>query len=133
MDIFSPLKSLIDLLTYKVFSIAAGTALAEAVDFFIYDTLKIFILLAGAVFFVSVIRTFLSPEKVKKILSHKNKYVGNILAALLGIVTPFCTCSAIPLFLGFLESGVPLGVTFSFLVSSPMINEVAPVCLCLNS
>ena len=69
------------------------------------------------------------PEKIKRILSHKNKYVGNILAAVFGIVTPFCTCSAIPLFLGFIDAGVPLGATFSFLVSSPMINEVALVML----
>ncbi|MCX6382980.1 MAG: permease [Actinobacteria bacterium] len=103
--------------------------LASAVNFFIYDTIKILILLTVIIFIVSLIRTFLSPEKIRGILSRRHKYVGNILAALLGIITPFCSCSAIPLFLGFMEAGVPLGTTFSFLVSSPMINEVALVLL----
>jgi hypothetical protein len=81
------------------------------------------------IFIVSLIRSFLPPEKIRYILSHKNKYTGNIVASLLGIITPFCSCSAIPLFLGFVQAGVPLGVTFSFLVASPMINEVALVLL----
>ncbi len=129
MDIFYPVKIFSDWLTYEIFLIPAKTLLAEAVNFFIFDTIKIFILLAVIIFLVSIIRSFLPQEKIKKILSHKHKYIGNILAALLGIITPFCTCSAIPLFLGFLEAGVPLGATFSFLVSSPMINEVALVLL----
>ena len=129
MDIFYPVKIFAEWLTYRVFSISSGTLLAEAVKFFIYDTIKIFILLAVIIFTVSIIRSFLPPEKIKKILSHKNKYAGNILAAAFGIITPFCTCSAIPLFLGFIDAGVPLGATFSFLVSSPMINEVALVML----
>lgn len=120
---------LADWLTLTVLNIHADSRLAEVVNFFIYDTIKIFILLAVIIFIVSIIRSFLPPEKIKKILSHKYQFVGNILAALLGIVTPFCTCSAIPLFLGFIEAGVPLGVTFSFLVASPMINEVALVLL----
>jgi uncharacterized membrane protein YraQ (UPF0718 family) len=129
MDIFYPIKVFADWLTYQVFSISPKTLLAEAVDFFIYDTIKIFILLAVIIFTVSVIRSFLPQEKIRKMLSHKHTYVGNILAAVFGIITPFCTCSAIPLFLGFIEAGVPLGATFSFLVSSPMINEVALVLL----
>ena len=129
MDIFYPIKIFAEWLTYKVFLISPGTLLAEAVNFFIYDTIKIFLLLAVIIFAVSIIRSFLPPEKIRKILSHRNKYIGNILAAVFGIITPFCTCSAIPLFLGFIEVGVPLGVTFSFLVSSPMINEVALVLL----
>lgn len=116
--------------TYQILGIAPDTLLAEAVDFFIYDTIKIFLLLVIIIFTVSIIRSFLPPEKIRDILSGgKKKYSGNILASLLGIVTPFCTCSAIPLFLGFLEAGVPLGTTFSFLVASPMINEVALVLL----
>jgi uncharacterized protein len=103
--------------------------LAEAVEFFIYDTIKIFILLSVIIFAVSVLRSYLPPEKVRAILSRKNKYLGNALAATLGIVTPFCSCSAVPLFLGFVQAGVPLGTTFSFLVASPMINEVALVLL----
>jgi uncharacterized protein len=123
------LKLFADWLTYQVLNIAPKTLLGEAVSFFIYDTIKIFLLLIVIIFFVSIIRSFLPPKKIRRILSHEKKYFGNILAALLGIITPFCTCSAIPLFLGFLEAGVPLGTTFSFLVASPMINEVALVLL----
>jgi uncharacterized protein len=101
----------------------------EVVRFFVFDTIKIYTLLIVITFAISLIRTFFPPEKTKKILSHKNKWVAHGLASLLGIVTPFCSCSAIPLFLGFIEGGVPLGVTFSFLISSPMINEVALVLL----
>lgn len=129
MDIFYPLKIFAGWFTYRILFIRPDTLLAEAVRFFIYDTIKIFFLLAVIIFGVSIIRSFLPAEKIKNILSHKNKYLGNTLAAVFGIFTPFCTCSAIPLFLGFMEAGVPLGVTFSFLVSSPMINEVALVLL----
>jgi len=126
---FYPLQLFANWLTYAVFNIAPQTLLASAVNFFIFDTLKIFILLAIIIFVVSIVRSFLPAEKIRNILSRKHKFVGNILAALLGIITPFCSCSAVPLFLGFVEAGVPLGVTFSFLVSSPMINEVALVLL----
>lgn len=105
------------------------TFFSEALSFFLYDTIKIFLLLAIIIFLISFIRTFFPAERTRKILSHEKKYIGNIVAALLGIMTPFCSCSAVPLFLGFVEAGVPLGITFSFLVSSPMINEVALVML----
>ncbi|OGH94301.1 MAG: hypothetical protein A2538_01830 [Candidatus Magasanikbacteria bacterium RIFOXYD2_FULL_41_14] len=126
---FYPIQLLADWLTYSVFSVTPKTLLAGAVNFFIFDTIKIFILLGVIIFVVSIIRSFLPAEKIRDILSHKHKFVGNILAALFGIITPFCSCSAVPLFLGFVEVGVPLGVTFSFLVSSPMVNEVALVLL----
>jgi len=126
---FYPIQLLADWLTYNVFSITPKTLLAEAVNFFIYDTVKILILLSVIIFFVSIIRSYLPPEKIRDILARKNKYVGNVIASLLGIITPFCSCSAIPLFLGFIQAGVPLGTTFSFLVVSPMINEVALVLL----
>jgi len=129
MSVFYPVELLADWLTFNVFRLTGKELLASAVNFFIYDTIKIFILLAVIIFTVSIIRTFLSPEKIRGILSRKNKYIGNFLAAVLGIITPFCSCSAIPLFLGFMEAGIPLGTTFSFLVSSPMINEVALVLL----
>lgn len=129
MNIFYPLEKLAQWITLDLLSISQDTLLARAVSFFVYDTLKILILLAVIIYIVTIIRTHLPPEKIKKILSHKKTFVGNILAALLGIITPFCTCSAIPLFLGFIEAGVPIGVTFSFLVASPMINEVALVML----
>ena len=123
------IKPVIDWLVYGVFKMPHGAILSEAVDFFLYDTIKIFLLLIVIIFIVSIIRTFFSPEKTRVILSQKRTYAGNVLASLLGIVTPFCSCSAVPLFLGFVESGVPLGVTFSFLVASPMINEVALIML----
>lgn len=129
MMIFQPIQLLANWLTYDIFSIAHKTRLAETLNFFIFDTIKILILVTVIIFAVSVIRSFLPKERVKAILSHKNQLTGNILASLLGIITPFCTCSAIPLFLGFLEAGVPLGVTFSFLIASPMINEVALIML----
>jgi uncharacterized membrane protein YraQ (UPF0718 family) len=108
---------------------AQGSRLSDALEFFIYDTIKIFLLLSVIIFAVSVIRSYFPPERTKRILSHKREFIGNILASLLGIVTPFCSCSAVPLFIGFIEAGVPLGVTFSFLISSPMVNEVAVVLL----
>jgi len=129
MSIFYPIQSFSDWLTYSVFNIIPKSLLANAVNFFIYDTLKIIILMAVIIFCVSIIRSYLPPEKIRAILSHKNKYMGNVIASLLGIITPFCSCSAIPLFLGFVQAGVPLGTTFSFLVASPMINEVALVLL----
>ena len=123
------LKEAASYVTYDLFRLGHGSRLADAVAFFIYDTTKIFLLLSVIIFVVSVIRSYFPPERTKKILSHKKEFIGNILAALLGIVTPFCSCSAVPLFIGFVEAGVPLGVTFSFLISSPMINEVAVVLL----
>lgn len=126
---FYSLQLLADWLTYSVFGIMPKTLLASAVNFFIFDTIKIIILLLVIIFVVSYIRTFLPPEKVRLFLAKKNKLTGHILASLLGIITPFCSCSAVPLFLGFVEVGVPLGVTFSFLVASPMINEIALVLL----
>ncbi len=123
------LKPFIDWIVYDLAKMQRGNLLSEVVNFFLYDTIKIFLLLTVIIFIVSFIRTFFSPEKTRAVLSRKHKYTGNILAAFLGIVTPFCSCSAVPLFLGFVEAGVPLGATFSFLVSSPMINEVALVML----
>ncbi|GAB4177011.1 MAG: permease [Rhodocyclaceae bacterium] len=102
-----------------------GTRFAEAIHFFFYDTPKVILLLAAVVFVMGVIQTFFSPERTRALLSGKRLGAGNAMAATLGIVTPFCSCSAVPLFIGFLSAGVPLGVTFSFLISAPMVNEVA--------
>jgi len=115
--------------TFTILKLQPGTKLAESVVFFLYDTPKVIMLLVLVVFGVGIIRSFFSPEKTRKLLQGKKEWVGNIMAAMLGIVTPFCTCSAVPLFIGFVEAGIPLGVTFSFLVSAPMINEVALVLL----
>ena len=105
------------------------THLTESLRFFIFEVPKVLMLLALIIFFVGIIRSYFSAERTRKILEGKSTFTGNVLAAMLGIVTPFCSCSAIPLFLGFVESGVPLGVTFSFLIAAPMINEVAVILL----
>lgn len=97
----------------------------EAFYFFIYEVPKVLLLLVGVVFVMGIVHTFVSPEKTRSLLSGKATGVGNVMAAGLGVVTPFCSCSAVPLFIGFLQAGVPLGVTFSFLIAAPMVNEVA--------
>ena len=112
-----------------LFGLTRQTALGEAVHFFFYDTPKVLLLLTGIVFVMGVVQTFFAPERTRALLSGRREGVGNVLAASLGIVTPFCSCSAVPLFIGFLSAGVPLGVTFSFLISAPMVNEVALVLL----
>jgi uncharacterized protein len=129
MDLFYPFQWFADTVTYKVFGLPSGSKLASSVDFFLYDVPKVLALLAVVIFGVAIVRSFFPPEKTRKMLSHTRLFGGNVAAALLGIVTPFCSCSAVPLFIGFVESGVPLGVTFSFLVASPMINEVAIILL----
>lgn len=116
-------------ISFGLFRLVPGTHLGEAVVFFLYDTPKVMMLLTLIVFAVGIVRSFFTPERTRSLLQGKKEWIGNILAACLGIVTPFCTCSAIPLFIGFVEAGIPLGVTFSFLVSAPMINEVALVLL----
>jgi hypothetical protein len=123
------LKQFAAYVVFNLLSLEPGSHLGEAINFFIYDTLKVFLLLTVIIFFVAMIRSYFPPERTRRILLRKRQYLGNGLAGLLGIVTPFCSCSAVPLFIGFVESGVPLGVTFSFLISSPMINEVALVLL----
>lgn len=112
-----------------VLKMTKGTHLTESVRFFVFEFPKVLLLLTLIIFFVGIIRTYFTPERTRKALEGKKQFTGNVMAAMLGIVTPFCSCSAIPLFLGFVESGVPLGVTFSFLIAAPMINEVAVVLL----
>lgn len=103
--------------------------LDSAIAFFIYEAPKVILLLTGIVFFIGIVRSFFSPERTRDRLAGKREFTGNILAALLGVPTPFCSCSAVPLFMGFLQAGVPLGVTLSFLIAAPMVNEVALVML----
>ena len=112
-------------LTLRVLRLTPKTALASAVEFLLYEAPKVVLLLALVVFAVGVVRSFFTPERTRRVLAGKRESVGNVLAALLGVVTPFCSCSAVPLFIGFVTTGVPLGVTFSFLISAPMVNEVA--------
>jgi uncharacterized membrane protein YraQ (UPF0718 family) len=123
--LWGQLQNLADWLTYGLIGLTPGTHLSESVNFFLYDVPKILMLLAGMIFLVTLIRSFFSPERTRAMLGGKREGIGNILAAGLGVLTPFCSCSAVPLFIGFVESGIPLGVTFSFLVATPMVNEVA--------
>ncbi len=122
---WTQLQPLADWLTYSVLKVAPDTQLGESVNFFLYDVPKIILLLGGMIFLVTFIRSFFSTEQTRALLGGKREGVGNVLAAALGVVTPFCSCSAVPLFIGFVESGIPLGVTFSFLISTPVVNELA--------
>lgn len=114
---------------FELLGFAPGSHLGEAIQFFIYDTPKVLMLLVLVVFGIGIVRSYVTVEWTRKVLAGKRESVGNVLAALLGVVTPFCSCSAVPLFIGFVAGGVPLGVTFSFLISAPMVNEVALVLL----
>jgi uncharacterized protein len=126
---YNLIQPLANWIAYTALHLSQGSHLGDAVAFFLYDVPKILLLLSGMIFGISIIRTFFSPERTRALLGGKRQGLGNVLAALLGIVTPFCSCSAVPLFIGFVESGIPLGVTFSFLIAAPTINEVALVML----
>ena len=123
--LWGQLQNLADWLTYQLIGLKPDTHLAESVNFFLYDVPKILMLLTAMIFIVTIIRSFFSPERTRAMLGGKREGVGNVLAAGLGVVTPFCSCSAVPLFIGFVETGIPLGVTFSFLIATPVVNEVA--------
>jgi len=127
--IYHYLQPMTDWLIDSELGLTKGEHLTEALRFFVFEFPKVMLLLTLIIFFVGIIRTYFTPERTRKALEGKKTFTGNIMAATLGIVTPFCSCSAIPLFLGFVESGVPLGVTFSFLIAAPMINEVAIILL----
>jgi len=116
-------------LTYDLLEMATGSRLSLAVEFFVFEAPKVLMLLTLVVFGVGIVRSFFTPERTRRILAGRRETAGNVLASLLGVVTPFCSCSAVPLFIGFVTTGVPLGVTFSFLIAAPMINEVALVLL----
>ena len=127
--LYSRLKPVAEWLTYVAFHFRTGSRIGDAIAFFLYDTPKVLMLLVLIVFGVGVIRTFFTPERTRTILAGKKTIVGNGFASLLGVVTPFCSCSAVPLFIGFVQAGVPLGITFSFLIAAPMVNEIALVLL----
>jgi len=127
--IYINLQPVTDWLIDTIFGMKKGAHLTEALRFFIFEFPKVVMLLVLIIFFVGILRSYFTAERTRKALEGKSTFMGNIMASLLGIVTPFCSCSAIPLFLGFVESGVPLGVTFSFLIAAPMINEVAIILL----
>ena len=121
--------SLANLIAYQLFGLSASSHLGQAVHFFIEDTSKIFFMLIAVIYIMGWLRAMLSPERVRNYVRGRPTWLARTLAVLLGAVTPFCSCSSVPLFIGFVEAGIPLGVTFSFLIASPMINEVAVVLL----
>ncbi len=125
VDVFYPFQWIADKLTYDFFNVTKETHLAGSVNFIIYDVLKIFFLLVFMIFLVSYIRSYITPDKTRKLLGGKKGIFFNLIASLVGTITPFCSCSSVPLFIGFVEAGVPLGVTFSFLITSPLVNEAA--------
>ena len=127
--VYRQLKPFSNWVAYDLFRIPHGTHLGDAVSFFFLDIPKVFMLLVLVVFGVGILRSFFTPERTRGILAGKREYLGNVMAAGLGIVTPFCSCSAVPLFIGFVEAGIPIGVTFAFLISAPMVNEIALVLL----
>lgn len=122
---FTPWEKFVDFLVFNLLGLDKEAHLTQALHFFIYDTIKIFILLIVIIFLVSYLRTYFNTEKVRVYLQGKSEFTGNILAAVFGIITPFCSCSAIPLFLGFMQARIPIGITFSFLISAPLNNEIA--------
>jgi uncharacterized membrane protein YraQ (UPF0718 family) len=126
---YNVIQPLANWVAFSLLQLGEDSQLGESLAFFLYDVPKILLLLAGMIFLISMVRSFFSPERTRALLGGKRQGIGNILASMLGIVTPFCSCSAVPLFIGFVESGIPLGVTFSFLIAAPTINEVAVVML----
>jgi uncharacterized membrane protein YraQ (UPF0718 family) len=130
MDVFAPLQWLSDWLVYGVFSVEKGTKLGESLDFFLYDSLKIVIMLLVINYLMAIVRHYLPIEKIRDFLTSRKWYgFDYFLAAFLGLITPFCSCSSIPLFVGFLGAGIPLGVTLTFLIASPLLSETAIILL----
>jgi hypothetical protein len=123
--VWGRLQAIADFITYDLLGLSPLSHFAQSLNFFLYDVPKILMLLSGMIFLVTIVRSFFSPEQARTALGGRREGVGNVLAAGLGVLTPFCSCSAVPLFIGFVESGVPLGVTFSFLIATPVVNEVA--------
>lgn len=129
--IFPHLSAVSDFITYTLLHMSQESELGKTISMFTYQAPRMLMTLALVIFIVGVIRSFFAPERIRHMLAGRGDFIGSIIASLIGIVTPFCTCSAIPLFIGFLEAGVPLGVTFSFLIATPMINEIV-IAMLLN-
>ncbi|HEB69340.1 MAG TPA: permease [Desulfobulbus sp.] len=127
--VYKQLEPFSHFFSYSLLGLEQGSHLGESIQFFVYDTPKVMMLLTLIVFIIGMLRSFFTQERTRKYLAGKRESAGNVMAALLGIVTPFCSCSAVPLFLGFVQAGIPLGVTFSFLIAAPMVNEIALVLL----
>lgn len=123
--VYTQLARIASFVAYDLAHLARGSRVASAVEFFTFETPKVLILLTAVVFVVGILRSWFTPERARQLLAGRRELSGNVLAALFGVATPFCSCSAVPLFIGFVTAGVPLGVTLSFLISAPMVNEVA--------
>lgn len=127
--LYQNLQPLADWLTYSLLGMDPESQAGHALNFFIYDVPKLLLLLGGMIFLITLVQTFISPERIRELVGRTREGVGNLLAALFGALTPFCSCSSVPLFIGFVQAGIPLGVTFSFLITSPLMNQVAFVLL----
>ena len=126
---YNNLQPVADWITYTVLNLSHESRLGESLNFFIYDVPKILLLLSGMIFLITLVQTFIDTNKVRAIVEKRGEGVGNVMASLFGAITPFCSCSSVPLFIGFVQAGIPLGITFSFLITSPIMNEVAFVLL----
>lgn len=129
VGVYSNLQLAADWITYTLLNFSRDNRLGEALNFFIYDVPKILLLLSGMIFLITVAQTFIDTHKVRAVVEKRGEGIGNVMASLFGAITPFCSCSSVPLFIGFVQAGIPLGITFSFLITSPIMNEVAFVML----
>jgi len=126
---YNVIQPLANWIAYELFALPQGSHLGESLAFFFYDVPKILLLLSGMIFLISLVQTFINTQKVRVMVEKRGEGIGNLMAALFGAITPFCSCSSVPLFIGFVQAGIPLGITFSFLITSPLMNEVAFVLL----
>lgn len=126
---YSNLQAIADWITYTIMGLNPESLFGESLNFFVYDVPKLLLLLAGMIFIITLVQTFVSPEKTRDMVEGKGEGVGNLMASMFGAITPFCSCSSVPLFIGFVEARIPLGITFSFLITSPLMNQVAFVML----
>lgn len=126
---YNNLQSIADWITYTLLGLSKKSHLGTSLNFFIYDTPKLLLLLSGMIFLITLVQTFINTEKVRVVVEKRGEGVGNVMASVFGAITPFCSCSSVPLFIGFVQAGIPLGITFSFLITSPLMNEVAFVLL----
>ena len=127
--LYNNLQPIADWLTYTLLGLSRESAVGQSLNFFIYDVPKILLLLTGMIFLITLVQTFINTERVRAVVEKRGAGVGNVMASLFGAITPFCSCSSVPLFIGFVQAGIPLGITFSFLITSPIMNEVALVLL----
>ena len=126
---YNNLQPIADWLTYSLLGLSRESQIGQALNFFIYDVPKLLLLLSGMIFLITLVQTFINTERVRAVVEKRGEGVGNVMASLFGALTPFCSCSSVPLFIGFVQAGIPLGITFSFLITSPIMNEVAFVML----